>query len=80
MPNGYPAGCPLFAPRIYRAKGSAMNFSMKLTPKVEQTLWGAVGGAAVCALVGFMFGGWVTSYAGFWVTRLIRRRGEPAFQ
>ena len=37
-----------------------MSFSMKLTPKVEQTLWGAVGGAAVCALVGFMFGGWVT--------------------
>jgi hypothetical protein len=37
-----------------------MNFSMKLTPKIEQTLWGAVGGAAVCALLGFMFGGWVT--------------------
>ena len=37
-----------------------MSFSMKLSPKVEQTLWGAVGGAAVCALVGFMFGGWVT--------------------
>ena len=23
---------------------------------------------------------WEGSYAGFWVTRLIRRRGEPAFQ
>ena len=37
-----------------------MSFSMKLTPKIESTLWGAVGGAAICALVGFTFGGWVT--------------------
>ena len=35
-----------------------MNFS--LTPKVEATAWGAVGGAAALAVVGFMFGGWVT--------------------
>ncbi len=35
-----------------------MDFS--LTPTVEATLWGAVGGAAGLALVGFMFGGWVT--------------------
>jgi hypothetical protein len=35
-----------------------MKFS--LSPKVESTLWGAVGGAAALAIVGFMFGGWVT--------------------
>ena len=40
-----------------------MKFSMKLSPKVEHVAWGAVGGAAVCALVGFMFGGWVTGGA-----------------
>ena len=37
-----------------------MKFSMKLSPKVENTLWGAVGGAAALAFIGFMFGGWVT--------------------
>jgi len=37
-----------------------MAFSLKLTPKVEATLWGAVGGAAALACVGFMLGGWVT--------------------
>jgi hypothetical protein len=37
-----------------------MAFSLKLTPKVEAALWGAVGGAAALACVGFMFGGWVT--------------------
>ena len=37
-----------------------MKFAMKLTPKIESTLWGAVGGAAVLAFVGFTFGGWVT--------------------
>ena len=37
-----------------------MAFSLKLTPKVEATLWGAVGGAAALACVGFLFGGWVT--------------------
>jgi hypothetical protein len=37
-----------------------MAFSLKLTPKIEATLWGAVGGAAALACVGFMFGGWVT--------------------
>ena len=37
-----------------------MAFSLKLTPKIEATLWGAVGGAAALAVVGFMFGGWVT--------------------
>ena len=37
-----------------------MNFSMKLSPKVEAVLWGAAGGAAGLALIGFAFGGWVT--------------------
>ena len=37
-----------------------MNFSLKLTPKIEATLWGAVGGAVALAFVGFTMGGWVT--------------------
>lgn len=38
-----------------------MNFSMKLTPKIESTLWGAVGGAVALGIGGFVFGGWVTA-------------------
>jgi hypothetical protein len=37
-----------------------MSFSLKLTPKIESILWGAVGGAAALAAIGFIFGGWVT--------------------
>ena len=37
-----------------------MKLSLKLTPKVESALWGAAGGAAALAIVGFGFGGWVT--------------------
>ena len=37
-----------------------MKFSMKLSPRVEHVIWGAVGGAAALALIGFYFGGWVT--------------------
>jgi hypothetical protein len=37
-----------------------MKFSMKLSPKIEAMLWGAVAGAAALAFVGFTFGGWVT--------------------
>ncbi len=37
-----------------------MAFSLQLTPKIESYLWGAVGGAAALAAVGFAFGGWVT--------------------
>ena len=37
-----------------------MNFSMKLSPKIESILWGAAGGAAALAVVGFGFGGWMT--------------------
>ena len=37
-----------------------MNFSLKLSPRVENVLWGAVAGAAALAALGFGFGGWVT--------------------
>jgi hypothetical protein len=37
-----------------------MNFSLRLTPKVETLLWGVAGGAAGLALIGFTVGGWVT--------------------
>jgi hypothetical protein len=33
---------------------------MKLSPRVEHVMWGAAGGAAALALIGFYFGGWVT--------------------
>ena len=35
-----------------------MSFSMKLTPRVEHMLWGAAGGAAALAFVGFYFAGY----------------------
>ncbi len=37
-----------------------MKISLQLTPKLEFALWGAVGGAAALAIIGFGFGGWVT--------------------
>lgn len=37
-------------------KSDAMDHS-----RLKPTLWGAVGGAAALAVVGFMWGGWVTS-------------------
>lgn len=37
-----------------------MAFSLQLTPKVETLLWGVAAGAAGVAMIGFMFGGWVT--------------------
>jgi hypothetical protein len=37
----------------------SMN-SLKMTPKIESALWGAVGGAVALAVGGFVFGGWVT--------------------
>jgi len=52
-----------------------MNFSMKLTPKIEATLWGAAGGAAALAFVGFAFGGWVT---GGKAAELARQQSEKA--
>jgi len=33
---------------------------MELHPHLKPTLWGAVGGAAALAVVGFMWGGWAT--------------------
>jgi hypothetical protein len=35
--------------------------SMEVHSQLKPTLWGAVGGAATLAIVGFMWGGWVTS-------------------
>ena len=52
-----------------------MNFSMKLSPKVEPVLWGAVGGAAGLALIGFAFGGWVT---GGKATEMARQSADKA--
>jgi hypothetical protein len=37
-----------------------MAFSLKLTPKIEAGFWGACGGAVGLAVVGFVWGGWVT--------------------
>jgi hypothetical protein len=34
---------------------------MKISPNVKPALWGAVGGAIACAIVGFTWGGWLTS-------------------
>ena len=33
---------------------------MKIPPETKPALWGAAGGAAALAIVGFMWGGWVT--------------------
>jgi hypothetical protein len=52
-----------------------MNFSLKLSPKVEPVLWGAAGGAAALAFVGFMFGGWVT---GGKAAEMVRQQSEKA--
>jgi hypothetical protein len=38
-------------------KGKIMNIS----PSVKPALWGAAGGAVALAIVGFTWGGWVTS-------------------
>lgn len=46
-----------------------------LTPKVEAALWGAAGGAAALALIGFMWGGWVT---GGTATRMAKEQAEKA--
>ena len=37
-----------------------MKLSLKLSPNVEAGAWGACCGAAALALIGFMWGGWVT--------------------
>ena len=52
-----------------------MKFSMQLTPKIESALWGAVGGAAALAVVGFAFGGWVT---GGKATDMARQQADKA--
>ncbi len=52
-----------------------MSFSFKLSPKVEPVLWGAAGGAAALAFVGFMFGGWVT---GGKAAEMVKQQSEKA--
>jgi hypothetical protein len=34
---------------------------MKISPNVKPALWGAVGGAIACAILGFTWGGWVSN-------------------
>ena len=34
---------------------------MKISPSVKPAIWGAVGGAVALAILGFTWGGWVTS-------------------
>jgi hypothetical protein len=34
---------------------------MKISPNVKPALWGAAGGAVALAILGFTWGGWVTS-------------------
>ena len=52
-----------------------MKFSLKLPPQTEPVLWGAAGGAAALALVGFAFGGWVT---GGKAAELARQQADKA--
>ncbi len=52
-----------------------MAISMKLSPKIESILWGAVGGAAALAFVGFTFGGWVT---GGKAAEMVRQQSDKA--
>ena len=52
-----------------------MNFSMKLSPKIESMMWGAVGGAGALAIAGFGFGGWVT---GSKATEMARQGADKA--
>ena len=52
-----------------------MAFSLKLSPKIEPILWGAAGGAAALAFIGFAFGGWVT---GGKATELARQQADKA--
>ncbi len=52
-----------------------MAFSLKLTPNVERTLWGAAGGALALAAIGFSYGGWVT---GGKAAEMAQRQAESA--
>jgi len=51
-----------------------MDFAMEPS-QVKPALWGAVGGAAALALIGFTFGGWVT---GSTAAELARQRADKA--
>jgi hypothetical protein len=52
-----------------------MKFSLKLPANAEAVLWGAAGGAAALAVIGFMFGGWVT---GGRAAELAQQRADKA--
>ncbi len=52
-----------------------MAFSLKLTPNVERIGWGAVGGAAALAAIGFSYGGWMT---GGGAAEFARRQADSA--
>jgi len=52
-----------------------MNLSLKISSKVEHVFWGAIGGAAALALVGFAFGGWVT---GGKAAEMVRQQSDKA--
>src|SRR6185503_8595751 len=52
-----------------------MKFSWKLSPKAEAIGWGAIGGAAIAAFVGFQFGGWMTTGK---ATELAREKADKA--
>ena len=52
-----------------------MNFSMKLSPRVEHVMWGAVAGALTLAAVGFGLGGWMTGGAG---AKIAQEKAEKA--
>jgi hypothetical protein len=52
-----------------------MKFSLKMTPKFETAMWGVVAGGVGVALIGFAFGGWVTSGK---ATELARQQSERA--
>jgi hypothetical protein len=36
------------------------GYAMKMPKDIKPTIWGAVAGAAACAVIGFTWGGWVT--------------------
>jgi hypothetical protein len=46
--------------RLARPTTSKGNRTMKIPAQTKPALWGAIGGAVLCAIVGFAWGGWVT--------------------
>jgi hypothetical protein len=52
-----------------------MTFPMKLSPRAEHVMWGAVAGALTLAAVGFGLGGWMT---GGTAAKIALERAEKA--